>query len=125
MTLKVYEEDGMYITAEYDKKTETLHVRTHEYVTPLINQNHEDKKDPTNGFTQSRQGAFGRRIGAPSAIKYRQWQREFERMGGKTHDNWVPDWQRFLYKKLAIDDESRTVKKLRTVSPNEKHVLVK
>jgi hypothetical protein len=125
MTMKVYIEDGMYITAEYDPKKESLHIRTHEYVAPLINQNHEDKKDPRNGFGATREGALGRRIGAPSILTYRAWQREFERIGGKQHENWVPDWQKFLRKKLELDDDSRTVKKLRTVAASEKHVIIK
>jgi len=125
MTFRVYDDDGMLITVEYDKKTEKLHIRTHEYVAPLVDQNNEDKLDPSNGFTRSREGVFGRRIGAPSTSQYRQWQMEFERNGGKQQDNWVPDWQKFLRKKLETNDDARTVRKLRTVSPNEKHVLIK
>ena len=124
--MKVFQlSEDTYATADYNERTGVLHIRTHEYVLPVIEANRQSKKDPSNGFTQSREGALGRLIGRPSSTRYRQWQMEFERMGGKMQSNWVPDWQKFLRKKLKEDHDSRTVARLVNPGANDKHIIIK
>lgn len=124
--MKVYQQpDGTWLTANYDKKTGKLEIFTQEHVGYLLEGNKKLQEDPSNGFGRTREGTFGRLIGRPSDMTYMRWRKEFENMGGKQQSNWTQDWQKFLRKKLAEDQESRTVKKLRSVQPNEKNIIIK
>jgi hypothetical protein len=92
---------------------------------PLVLQNAEDRKDPQNGFSSSRQGACARRIASVDSVVYRHWQKEFEQLGGKKQDDWVPDWRRFLKAKLEANPQFMTVEKMVSHSANDGRIIVK
>lgn len=122
---RIYHDGDVTWFTEYDPLKKTLNLygvkdmREHYAYTAF------SRKDPANGFSQSREGAFGRKIAAVDVNDYRSWQREFERIGGKQQDRWVEDWQKFLKKKLAADPRNLTVDKLVNKSANDGHVVIR
>lgn len=113
------------IHVSYDTDRETLQLYGVHNTAPLLLQNAAERKDPSNGFTRSREGACGRKIASIDPIVYRSWQQEFERIGGKRQADWVPDWRRFVMKKLAENPQYYTVDKLVSHNANEGSIIVK
>lgn len=109
----------------YDPAKETIHMQTVHNSAPLVLQNAEERKDPRNGFSDSRQGACARKIASVDSVVYRQWQKEFERIGGKKQGDWVPDWRKFLQAKLAMNPQFMTVEKMVSHNVNEGRIIVK
>jgi hypothetical protein len=112
----------MLIEAEYSERTGVLNVKMAEFIGDVIQGNILDQKDAGNGFTRER---TMRRVAAVPATVFRQWQKEFERIGGKNQIHWTDDWRKFRDKKLAAHPEFRTVDKMLHVTPNAGSILVK
>lgn len=122
---RVYSDGDVTWYTEYDPLKKTLNLygvkdmREHYAYTAL------SRKDPKNGFSHSREGAFARKIAAVDVNDYRSWQREFERIGGKQQARWVEDWQKFLKRKLEANPRNLTVDRLVSKNANDGHVIVR
>lgn len=112
----------MLIEADYDERTGKLDIKMAEYIGDVLQENIIGQKDPANGFTMNR--TMRKVASIPSTI-FREWQMEFERIGGKRQTNWGNDWRKFRDRKLADHPEYRTVDKMLHVSPNAGNIVVK
>jgi hypothetical protein len=92
-----------------------------DYIGDVLLQNRDEQKREQ----KIREGALGRKIGSIPSSVYRTWQMEFERIGGKSQDDWTGDWRVFLWRKLEMNPEYRTVARLKTQGPADGHILVK
>lgn len=112
----------MLIEAEYNERTGVLNLQMAEWIGDVLVDNLLDQKDPRNGFTQDR---TMRRVASVPISVFREWQIEFERIGGKRQLHWQDDWRKFREKKLADHPEYRTVDKMLHVTPHAGNILVK
>lgn len=71
------------------------------------------------------EGALGRKIGSIPCSVFRSWQIEFEQIGGKSQNDWTADWRTFLWRKLQLHPEYRTVARLKTEGPADGHILIR
>lgn len=120
-----YVDGDTTIHIRHDTDRGELHMFGVQNTAPLLLQNAQERKDPSNGFSRERQGAMGRKIASVDPVVYRTWQMEFEKTGGKNQGNWVPDWRTFLRKKLSENPQYYTVENLVTHNANDAHIVVK
>ena len=92
-----------------------------EYIGDVIKENMQAQKHPE----KMGEGARGRKIASIPTSVYRTWQKEFEKIGAKNHDNWLPDWKIFLRKKIDDHPQFRTVDKMLHVTPNAGNTFIK
>jgi len=120
-----YVDGDTTIHIRYDTVTEEMHMFGVQNTAPLLLQNAAERKDPSNGFSNDRQGATGRKIASVDPVVYRLWQVEFEKAGGKSQGNWTADWRAFLHKKLSENPQYYTVENLVTKNANDGHIVIK
>lgn len=122
---RVYNDGDVTWYTEYDTLKKTLHMYGVRDLREHFASNAEERKDPNNGFSYSREGGLARKIASVDTIVYREWQREFERIGGKQQANWTADWRKFLMRKLAENPQHYTVERLKNEASDAGHVFIR
>lgn len=112
----------MLIEAEWNERKGTLELKMAEYIGDVLVENLLSQKDGGNGFTA---GRTMRKVASIPTSVFREWQVEFEKIGGKTQLNWSDDWRKFRDKKLADHPEYRSVDKMLHVGPADGHIIIK
>lgn len=112
----------MLIEAEYSERTGKLELKCAELIGDVLQGNILDQKDPGNGFSA---GRTMRKVASIPTSVFAEWQREFDKIGGKQQTHWSNDWRKFRDKKLAEHPEYRTVDKMLHVTPHDGHIIVR
>ena len=110
------------IEGEYNEAKGTLSLKMAEYIGDVLAENIIDRKSDGNGFSA---GRTMRKVASIPTAVFRQWQIEFEKMGGKQQIHWTDDWRKFREKKLAAHPEYRTVDKMLHYTPSPGNIIIK
>ena len=113
---------SILIEGEWNEAKGTLSLKMAEYIGDVLLENIASRKEYGNGFTEGR--TMRKVASIPSAV-FRQWQIEFEKMGGKNQIHWTDDWRKFREKKLADHPEYRTVDKMLHMTPSPGNIIIK
>ena len=112
----------MLIEAEWNERKGTLELKMAEHIGNVLVDNLLSQKDGGNGFTS---GRTMRKVASIPTSVFREWQIEFEKIGGKNQLNWPDDWRKFRDRKLSEHPEYRTVDKMLHTTPYPTQIIVK